>query len=163
VALSSSYRWFGGISACNVQSDGAHFIALSDRGLWLRGRIVYDGDRPSGIADAEMAAILAADSEPPGYLDVESIAENGGILYVGVERINSILRFDYSSGFHATGRPIAIPSEIKSCPVTKVWRRWPCSQGLRLAARSWQYRAGLNALGNIRRFGSVDPRRECLQ
>ena len=59
---------------------------LSDKGWWLRGRIVYDGTRPSGIADAEMAPILGADGQPlaaRGWYDTESIAEDGGTLYVG--------------------------------------------------------------------------------
>src|SRR5262249_8213434 len=49
LVLRSSYEHFGGISAIRVASDGAHFIALSDKGWWFRGRIVYEGTRPSGI------------------------------------------------------------------------------------------------------------------
>src|SRR5712692_9489803 len=52
LVLRSPYKHFGGISAIRVGSDGAHFIALSDKGWWLRGRILYDGTRPIGIADA---------------------------------------------------------------------------------------------------------------
>ncbi len=39
---------------------------LSDKGWWFRGRIVYEGTRPSGIADAEMAPILGADGQTAG-------------------------------------------------------------------------------------------------
>jgi hypothetical protein len=52
LALTSSYEPFGGISAIHVESDGSHFLALTDKGSWLRGRIVYDQGRPTGIADA---------------------------------------------------------------------------------------------------------------
>ena len=36
-------RDFGGISAIRVASDGAHFIACSDKGWWFRGRDLYRG------------------------------------------------------------------------------------------------------------------------
>ena len=78
LVLRSSYRNFGGISAIRVAADGARFIALSDKGWWLRGRIVYEGARPSAIADAEMAPILGADGRPladRGWYDTESIAD----------------------------------------------------------------------------------------
>ena len=64
LALTSSYEPFGGISAIHVDPDGSHFLALTDNGSWLRGRTVYDGDRPVGIADAEMAPILGPDGRP---------------------------------------------------------------------------------------------------
>ncbi len=35
-------------------------LAATDNGFWLRGRIVYEHDKPVGIADAEMAPILGA-------------------------------------------------------------------------------------------------------
>ena len=62
--MTSPHRDFGGLSAIRVASDGAHFIALSDKGRWFRGRIVYEGTRPVGIADAETAPILGPDGDP---------------------------------------------------------------------------------------------------
>jgi hypothetical protein len=123
LTLSSSYRHFGGISAIRVGADGARFIALSDKGRWWRGRIVYDGTRPSGIVDAEMAPILGADGRPladRGWYDTESIAEDGGTLYVGIERVNQIARFDYGrDGLLARGQPIAVPPGVRSLPSNK--------------------------------------------
>ena len=58
LSLRSSYKNFGGMSAIRVASDGAHFIALNDKGWWFRGRIVYEGSQPIGIVDAEMAPML---------------------------------------------------------------------------------------------------------
>jgi hypothetical protein len=123
LVLSSPFRHFGGISAIRVGADGARFIALSDKGWWWRGRIVYDGTRPSGIADAEMAPILGADGRPladRGWFDTESIAEDGGTLYVGIERVNQIVRFDYGKyGLTARGQPIAVPPGVRSLPSNK--------------------------------------------
>jgi hypothetical protein len=122
LVLSSPNENFGGISALLVRPDGSGFLGATDRGFWLRGRIVYEGNRPTGIADVEMKPILDADGKPYGRLDVESIAEDGNILYAGVERINSILRFDFGRlGFLAASHPVAIPSAIK---------KWPGNQSL---------------------------------
>jgi hypothetical protein len=123
LVLRSSSRNFGGISAIRVGADGAQFIALSDKGWWLRGRIVYDGTRPTGIADAEMAPILGPDGRPltdRGWYDTESIAEDGGTLYVGIERVHQILRFNYGKdGLLARGEPIAVPPGMRSLPGNK--------------------------------------------
>jgi hypothetical protein len=57
LVLASNNPAFGGLSGIYVEADGSRFIAITDRGSWLRGRIVYRDGRPSGIADAEMAPI----------------------------------------------------------------------------------------------------------
>jgi hypothetical protein len=55
-----------------------------------------------------------------GWYDTESIAEDGGTLYVGIERVNQIVRFDYGKdGFLARGVPIAVPPEVKRLPHNK--------------------------------------------
>jgi hypothetical protein len=118
--LTSPFKQFGGLSAIRLAADGAQFIALSDHGWWLTGRIRYDGERPTGISDAMMAPILGPDGQAladHGWYDTESIAEDGGTLYVGVERVNQIVRFDYGKdGMMAHGRPIAVPPGIRSLP-----------------------------------------------
>lgn len=120
--LESSHESFGGISALRVLPDGTGFLAASDRGLWLQGRILYEGNRPTGIADVEIKPILDAHGQPPGRWDVESITQDGSILYAGLEKINSIVRFDYGGmGLLAPGQPISVPACIKS---------WPDNQGL---------------------------------
>ncbi|HLA21771.1 MAG TPA: esterase-like activity of phytase family protein [Pseudolabrys sp.] len=118
LALTSNFAAFGGISALHVEPDGARFIAVTDRGSWLRGRIVYRDGQPAGIADAEMAPMLGADGKPlaaRGWHDVESIAELDGKLYVGIERVAQIVRFDYRrDGLLARGTPIAVPPDFKT-------------------------------------------------
>jgi hypothetical protein len=121
--LASDYKPFGGLSALRVDADGQHFLSLSDHGYWLRGRIVYDQDRPAAIADAEMAPILGADYRPlatHGWFDTESIAIDGGTAYVGIERVNRIVKFDYGRfGLLAPGQPIATPPGIATLPNNK--------------------------------------------
>jgi hypothetical protein len=162
--LTSRFKEFGGFSAIRVAADGAHFIALSDRGWWLRGRITYDGIRPSGIADAEMAPVLGPDGRTlagRGWYDTESIAEDGGTLYVGIERVNRIVRFDYGKdGLSARAQPIEVPAGVRGLPNNKglealvfVPRKEPL--GGTLIAISER---GLDRDGNIQAFLIGGPR-----
>jgi hypothetical protein len=120
LVLSSPNKNFGGISALRLAANGADFIAITDRGRWFKGRIVYDGTRPVGIADAELAPILGADGKPlaaRGWFDSESIAVNGGTLYVGYERVNQIAAFNFGKdGLAARGRAIKVPAEFRKLP-----------------------------------------------
>ena len=121
--LSSRHPAFGGISALHVEPDGNRFIAATDRGSWVRGRIVYRDGKPAGVADAEVAPILGVDGRPlaaRGWFDVESLAERDGILYVGIERAEQIVRFDYRrDGLRAHGQPIDVPVDFKTLTYNK--------------------------------------------
>src|SRR5262245_7451364 len=120
VELTSPYKEFGGLSAIRVGPDGARFLALTDQGRWLRGRIVYDGTRPVGMAGAEMAPILGGDGRPLAarrWYDTEAIAQDGGTVYVGIERVHQIVRLDYGRhGLLARAQPIAVPHDMKQLP-----------------------------------------------
>lgn len=121
--LTSPRRDFGGFSALRVAADGAHFLALTDKGHWLRGRILYRDGAPSGIADAEMAPMLSSDGRPlasRGWYDTESLAEDNGVVYVGIERVNQIVRFDYGKhGLLARAQPIPVPAGVRKLPNNK--------------------------------------------
>lgn len=123
LVLKSSFKDFGGVSALRVAPDGGRFIAVTDRGNWLRGRIVYRDEKPEAIADAEMAPILGPDRRPlnrRGWYDTESLAETDGALYVGIERVHEIVRFDYrGDSVPGPGQPIAVPPGIKLLPANK--------------------------------------------
>ena len=123
IELVSNQSGFGGLSALRVSPDGTKFISISDRGRWLRGKFVYDGSRLSRVSDLELAPMLGADGRPlslQGWFDAESLAEDGGIFYVGIERVNQIVRFDYGKdGLLARGQPVPVPPELKSLPYNK--------------------------------------------
>jgi hypothetical protein len=95
--LSSGDPRFGGFSALRLQSDGEHFLALSDRALWLRGCIVYNGDRPEGLADAEIAPVTGPDGKHAANWDTESIAVNRDLLFLGVEDFDRIPKFSFDT------------------------------------------------------------------
>jgi len=115
VVLSSKEKNFGGISGLHILPDGRRFIAHSDRGNWFRGNFAFDGDRITGIQNAEMTPMRG----PRGRLsamrwfDTEALAADGETLYVGIERENKILRYDR---FGAIGVPVPVPVEISDLP-----------------------------------------------
>lgn len=123
LVLESPQRDFGGLSALHVEPDGEHFLSLSDRGQWLRGRIVYRDKAPAAIADAEMAPMLGPDGRPlrsRGWYDTESLAFDNGTIWVGIERVHQIVRFNYAKdGLRARGTPIAVPPGMKLLPHNK--------------------------------------------
>ncbi len=123
LALVSNDKAFGGVSALHMEPDGSHFLAATDNGSWLRGRIVYENNKPVGIADAEMAPILGADGKPlvaRGWFDAESLTELGGQFYIGIERVEQIMRFDYRrDGLLARGEPIPVPPDFKTFKFNK--------------------------------------------
>jgi hypothetical protein len=123
LALTASFEPFGGISAIRMEPDGSRFLAVTDRGSWLRGRIVYRDGRPDGVADIEMAPILGADGKPladKGWYDVESLTERDGLIYLGIERVQKIVRFDFKrDGFQARGETVAAPADFATLSSNK--------------------------------------------
>jgi hypothetical protein len=119
--LASPDKAFGGLSSIHIMADGSQFIAATDRGNWLRGRIRYDGMQPVGLAGTELAPILGADGRPlarRGWYDTEAMAADGGVVYVGIERVDRIVRFDYGKrGLAARAQPV--PAKIGKLPHNK--------------------------------------------
>jgi hypothetical protein len=118
LVLTSAHRDFGGLSAIRVMADGERFLAVTDKGNWLRGSIVYRDGRPIAIRDAETAPVLGSDGRPlrrRGWHDTESLATDGEQVYLGIERVNRIVRFDYGKdGLQARGQPVAVPPAFRS-------------------------------------------------
>ncbi|HZQ12912.1 MAG TPA: esterase-like activity of phytase family protein [Pseudolabrys sp.] len=124
LALTANNDAFGGISALYMEPDGAHFLAVTDQSSWLRGRIVYRGGRPAAVAEAELAPMLGPDGKPlavRGWYDTESLALGvDGLFYVGIERVERIVRFDVrKSGLRARGEPIAVPDDFRTFTYNK--------------------------------------------
>jgi hypothetical protein len=123
VVLKSADKAFGGLSGIHVVRDGRRFVAVTDRGNWLRGEIRYNGNEPAAIVNAEMAPMLGPDGKPlskRGWYDTESIAADGGTLYVGIERVHRIVRFNYGKhGLMARAEPVAVPPALGKLPNNK--------------------------------------------
>src|SRR5437899_3292993 len=98
-------------------------IPESMRAPFSRRRIVYNGREMVGIDDVEASPILGADGKPitsRGWFDTESIALDGSLVYVGLERVNQVLRFDFAKGFtRAPGEVVPLPAAARKLPYNK--------------------------------------------
>ncbi len=123
VVLTSSFKGFGGLSALHLDKTGEQFISLSDKGDWFMGRLVYSGKNLKGVADVKSAPMLGADGKriaARGWFDTEALAFDGAQAYVGIERVNQILRFDFSKGgIRSRGEPIVVPPALSKLPFNK--------------------------------------------
>jgi hypothetical protein len=123
LVLTSGFPGFGGLSGIRLDRKGQRFISFSDKGSWFTGRIVYQGSEMTGLADVEAAPMLGADGRPitaRGWFDSESIALDGPFVYIGLERVNQVLRFDFSEGFtRSRGEVVPMPPAVKKLPFNK--------------------------------------------
>jgi hypothetical protein len=121
--LTSGFRGFGGLSGIRLDAKGERFISFSDKGTWFTGRIVYSGREMTGLADVEAAPMIGPDGRPitaRGWFDSESIALDGSFVYIGLERVNQVLRFDFSKGFtRSRGEVVPMPPAVKKLPFNK--------------------------------------------
>jgi hypothetical protein len=123
LVLTSSFKPFGGLSALRLDAKGEGFIAVNDKGDWFTGRIVYRGKELAGLADVQSAPMLGVDGKPitsKKVYDSESLAIDGTTLYVGIERANRIMKFDFRRGGIAShGEEIAVPPALRRLPYNK--------------------------------------------
>jgi hypothetical protein len=121
--LTSPFRGFGGLSGLRLDARGERFIAISDKGSWFTGRIVYKGREMVGLDDVEASPMLGPDGKPltaRGWFDSESIALDGSLVYVGLERVNQLLRFDFAKGFtRSLGEVVPLPPAARRLPYNK--------------------------------------------
>ncbi|MBR0991454.1 esterase-like activity of phytase family protein [Bradyrhizobium japonicum] len=124
LVLTSPYRGFGGLSGIRLDAKGEGFLAVSDQGGWFTGRIRYSGGKMTGLDDVEAAPLLGAEGRPITekrlWWDSEAIARDGDVVYVGLERVNQILRYDFSKGgTRARGAMVPVPPGIRKLPSNK--------------------------------------------
>jgi hypothetical protein len=125
LVLTSSHRGFGGLSALRfLDTKGERFLALSDQGSWFTGSIRYAGGKMVALDDVEAAPMLNAAGRPITetryWYDTESLARDGNVFYVGLERVNQIMRFDFAKGgTQARGEVVPTPAAIRKLPTNK--------------------------------------------
>ncbi|MBR0692102.1 esterase-like activity of phytase family protein [Bradyrhizobium lablabi] len=121
--LTSSFSGFGGLSGLRLDPKGGRFIAISDKGSWFTGRIIYRGRDMVGLDDVEASPLLGPDAKPitsRNWYDSESLAIDGTFAYVGLERANVVLRYDFSKGFtRAPGELVTLPPAARTLPRNK--------------------------------------------
>jgi hypothetical protein len=123
LVLTSGFRGFGGLSGIRLDAKGERFIAISDKGGWFTGRIRYEGREMRSLDDVEASPMLGPDGRPitaRGWFDSESIALDGSFVYIGLERVNQVLRYDFSKGFtRSLGEVVPLPPAAKKLPYNK--------------------------------------------
>jgi len=158
LVLTSRFPKFGGLSGLRLDARGEQFISFSDRGNWFTGRIVYQDRAMSGLVDVEAAPMLGSDGKPihtRGWFDSESIAVDGSIVYIGLERVNRVLRFDFSKGFtRARGEVVPLPRAAGKLPYNKGLEALVfVPKGMPLAGTLIAIsERGLDAMGNLVAF-----------
>ncbi|HPG89075.1 MAG TPA: esterase-like activity of phytase family protein [Hyphomicrobium sp.] len=95
-------RHFGGWSGLVIDPDGKDFTAISDRGGWLMATIDYNGTVPTGVSNARIGPILAADGTPLDRgrdRDAEALAivsgkAHQGSVIIAFEQNTRLARYD---------------------------------------------------------------------
>lgn len=123
LVLTSPFRGFGGLSALRLDKKGEQFIAISDKASWFTGRIVYKGRHLAGLADVTSAPMLDSNGKritAQKWFDSEALAFDGATAYVGLERVNQIMRFDFSKGgILSRGQVVPPPPGVSDLPFNK--------------------------------------------
>jgi hypothetical protein len=87
-------------------------------------------------------------------VDTESLAERDGVLYVGIERVEQIVRFDYRrDGLLTRGQPISVPADFKTLTYNKSLECVAAPQQSALAGELIAVSEhSLDGAGNLRSF-----------
>lgn len=93
--LTSPFSGFGGISGFTLSPEN-RFLAITDAGLFLAGRLDLEGDRPVGLSGVTAAPLLDAEGRVQagrGRGDAEAITLAPDALYVALEDVNEVWRY----------------------------------------------------------------------
>lgn len=116
MTLSSDFPGFGGISGFVLEPRGKGFLALTDAGLFLKGKLDTDGDRPVGLSDVMAAAMLDEKGRiqaSQGRGDAEALAVAPDAVYVTFEDINELWSYPGPDPLGKTGIPVPVPPGVK--------------------------------------------------
>lgn len=122
LVLTSPSPFFGGWSGLAIDAAGDRILAISDTGVWMTGRLSYDGSRPMGIVSARLGALRANDGKPlrgGRGKDPEGVALlagtlEGGEVLISFERNHRIVRYPVTA--ESVGPPTAaleLPAETR--------------------------------------------------
>ena len=122
LVLTSPNPNFGGWSALALDAQGRRLLAISDTGVWLAGELTYEGETPSGIANARLGPLLDFNGKPFQRLrdrDSEGLAVVSGTVIGGEALISFEINdriLKYPIGEAGVGVPtgtIELPPETK--------------------------------------------------
>lgn len=114
--LTSDFPGFGGISGFVLEPGGKGFLALTDAGLFIKGNLDTEGDRPLGLSDVLAAAMLDDKGRiqaTRGRGDAEALAVAPDTVYVTFEDINEIWSYPGPDPLGKTGVPVPAPRGVR--------------------------------------------------
>jgi hypothetical protein len=122
--LRSSFDGFGGFSGLSRSKDGRKLVGLTDAGQWLTADLSVDEmGHIKALQNVVMAPLLNAQGVPlpkTRSYDTESLTIDDGLAYVGIERSQEVMRFDFAKdGVMARGVNLPVPKALKSLPSNK--------------------------------------------
>ncbi len=126
LVLTSTSLSFGGWSGLAFSHDSQSFVAVSDAGSWLEGRVIYQGDSPIGVSAARSGPLKARDGSALKRnrdRDAEAVVLTGGTpgngsLLIAFEQNDRIGRFTSSAdGVAPPSAYIDMPAEAKAMRV----------------------------------------------
>jgi len=123
--LGSAHRNFGGLSGFRM-TGAETFLAVTDAGDWLSGRIEERDGAPLAVRDAAISPMLVGGDRPrakdAGLWDAESLAIVDGVPFVGIERDHTVLAFKNTAiDGSSYGVPLPLPAFVK---------HWPDNRGI---------------------------------
>ncbi len=117
VTLTSHDKRFGGLSGIDML-DADTAIMISDAGWFLSARLVHEGGKLVGVADADIVSLFPDGSVVKRFGDAEDVAvdptdRNRGVI-VRERQANAMLTFDLEGGrpVHFEPRRVGAPDNI---------------------------------------------------
>jgi len=118
----ASDRKVGGLSGLITLEGGNGFLAVTDNGHWVTGRVEQTPEgKPLDIADVRFSRLRAADGKTLdarwGH-DTEALTLDGSGLYVSAETRNAVYHYPWplESGHERMIGEVALPEDIRNLP-----------------------------------------------
>ena len=106
---------FGGLSGIELSEDGATAFMVSDAGSFVRARLIHDGGRLVGIADAEIEPLFPEGNTGKRMGDAEDLAFDPSSPAHGVvvreRQANALLGFEMQGGRPTRFAPMRVGAE----------------------------------------------------
>ncbi len=127
--ITSNDGRFGGLSALHVGPDGREFLAITDRGTWLRASLSYRDGHLADISNFRISSLLDPSGRPVSgrRADSESLAEIENGFIVSFER-------NHRLWLYAAGPGPAFKNP-KSLPIPRGFGKLPDNGGIEAITR----------------------------
>jgi len=118
----ASNRKIGGLSGLITLDGGEGFLAVTDNGHWVSGRVEQTADgKPLGLSSVRFAPLLGANGKTLNARwghDTEALTLDGSGLYVTAETRNAVYHYPWplESGRERMIGEVALPEDIHALP-----------------------------------------------